>query len=57
MESGRDEMWWLRILMAFQELVVEVLVFSWIGVGTKEASPLPPNRMGGFPAFGSPVGG
>jgi hypothetical protein len=37
--------------------VVEVLVFSWIGVGTKEASPLPPNRMGGFPAFGSPVGG
>src|SRR5258707_4981600 len=28
-----------------------------IGVGTKEASPLPPNRMGGFPAFGSPVGG
>ena len=28
-----------------------------IGVGTKPASPLPPNRTGEFLAFGSPVGG
>ena len=28
-----------------------------IGVGTQEASPLPPNRTSGFPAFVPPVGG
>jgi hypothetical protein len=29
----------------------------WIGVGTTVRSPLPPNRTGGSPASGSPVGG
>ena len=30
---------------------------SWIGVGIGFRRPRPPNRTGGFPAYGSPVGG
>ncbi len=30
---------------------------SMIGVGKGSRPPLPPNRTGGFPAYGSPVGG
>jgi hypothetical protein len=34
-----------------------ILIQPLIGVGTKEALPLPPNRAGRFLAPGSPVGG
>ncbi|MDR3469845.1 MAG: hypothetical protein P4M07_28280, partial [Xanthobacteraceae bacterium] len=33
-----------------------VTTFSAIGVGIGFRRPRPPNRTGGFPAYGSPVG-
>src|SRR2546426_948310 len=38
-------------------VVVRACPRTWIGVGMARRPPLPPNRTGGFPASGSPVGG
>ena len=41
------------------QIIAHVLQSAYIGVGRTEwsRSPLPPNRTGGSPASGSPVGG